>query len=476
MTNKKLPIITVDQVKAELCRRDFFYFLKEFIHVTIKEEIVWNWHIEFLCEKLQEYGKAIINREPFPKEYLIINVPPGSSKSTIVSQFFPVWLWINDPTAVTISLSYSQNLSIRHGMRSRDIMNDEKFKRYFPHIKFKPDQNNKMALGLEQGGVRIISSVGGTITGDHAHCLIIDDPLNVEESTSDAERSNANDFIRHTLPTRKKNSKLTPTIIVMQRLHEADPTGMLLEEMPELCEHICLPSEIDNNIRPTYLKEMYVDGLLDPVRVDKEVIESKRKALGSYHYAGQYLQKPAPSEGGIIKKDYFKIIDQEHCPKGTVNFVVDSAYTEDERNDPSGYLSYIHFGNSIYITNFHKGYYDFNEQIKKLPEFAKANNYNNQSVIYVEPKASGKDLVSILKKQSNLNIKEDKSPTKDKEARVNDIVSFLEAGRVFLVRGGWNTDFITQCATFPNAKHDEEVDCLVMAARRSFLKSKLKFI
>lgn len=361
-------------------------------------------------------------------------------------------------------------------MRSRDIMNDEKFKRYFPQVKFKADQNNKMALGLERGGVRIISSVGGTITGDHAHCLIIDDPLNVEESTSEAERANANDFIRHTLPTRKKNSKLTPTIIVMQRLHEADPTGMLLDEMPDLCEHICLPSELDDNIRPKYLKEMYIDGLLDPVRVDREVIQSKRKALGSYHYAGQYLQKPAPSEGGIIKKDYFTVIEPISVPKGVVNFVVDMAYTEDERNDPSGFMAYTYSNNNLYITNFSKGHYDFSHSLKKLPEFVKLSGYSSGSIIYVEPKASGKSLVQMLKKQSDLNIREDVNPTKDKEARVNDIVSFLEAGRVFLVKGGWNDDFINQCATFPNAKHDEEVDCLVMAARRSFLKSSLKFI
>lgn len=303
-----------------------------------------------------------------------------------------------------------------------------------------------------------------------------DDPLNVEESTSDIERTNANDFIRHTLPTRKKNSKQTPTIIVMQRLHEEDVTGMLLSEMSDLCEHICLPSELNDNIKPDFLKDKYINGLFDSIRFDYDILNSKRKVLGSYHYAGQFLQVPAPLEGGLIKKNYFKIIDSNSVPKSTVYFCIDSAYTEDERNDPSGYLAYLISGNDLYLLNFHKGYYDFPMQLKKLPEFVKQNNYSPSSIIYVEPKASGKSIVQMIKKQSDLNIREDINPTKDKEARVNDIISFLEAGRVYIVKGGWNDDFINQCATFPNAKHDEEIDCLVMAAKKAFLKKGLKFI
>jgi len=473
MSDKKL-LVPVHEIKAELCRREFYYFLKEFIHLTIREKVEWNWHLEYLCNKLQEYGERIIKREQTPYEYLIINVPPGSSKSTIVSQFFPVWLWIRDKTITSISLSYSEPLAIRHGMRSRDVMNSEKFKQYFPHLQFKPDQNNKKSVALVDGGARIISSIGGTITGDHADCIIIDDPLNVEESTSDAERANANDFVKHTLPSRKKNSKVTPTILVMQRLHEEDTTGMLLSEMPELCEHICLPAEASDKVRPLSLIENYVDGLLDNVRLDREVLRKRKMILGSYHFAGQYDQIPAPAEGGLLKKAYFKVIDPAHCPRATVYFVADTAYTEDEKNDPSGYMSYISSSGNLYITNFQKGHYDFPTQLKKLPEFVHANGYGAASLIYVEPKASGKDLVSTLKKQTTLSIKEDINPTKDKEARVNDVAPFAEAGRVYLVRGGWNTDFIEHLATFPNAKHDEEVDCFVMAARRTFLKKGLQ--
>lgn len=475
-SQKKFPKVYIEDVKAELCRREFFYFLKEFIHVTIREEMIWNWHIKYLCEKLQEYGERIIKKQDCPNEYLIINVPPSSSKSTIISQFFPVWLWINDFTLTVISLSYSESLAVRHGMRSRDIMNDKKFKLYFPHLEFKSDQNNKKNFEIDKGGARIITSVGGSVTGAHGDCIIVDDPMNVEQSVSKVERANANDFVRHTLPSRKKNSKTCPTIIIMQRLHEEDTTGMLLAEMPEMCEHICLPAEESKWISPIELKEKYSQGLLDPIRLSIENLQKKKLQLGSYNYAGQYSQIPAPDEGGILKKEWFKIIQPHEIPFTTTFYCCDTAYTENEKNDPSGYLAYRINNGNLYLMNFQKGHYEFTRQIEKLPQFVRENNYSPVSIIYVEPKSSGKDLVSILKKQTQLNIREDENPTKDKEARLNDVAPFIEAGRVYLCLGNWNQSFIEQCSNFPNAKHDEEVDCLVMAARKAFLKRSLKFI
>jgi len=255
--------MTKPQVEAELCRREYYYFLQKFIHIAIKDEIVWNWHIKYLCDKMQEYGRCILSRTMPPKPYLIINIPPGSTKSTICTQFFPLWLWINDLTIVTIALSYSSSLSLRHATRSRDVLRSNEFKELFPNIIAKADQDAVGSYANTEGGQRISSSIGGTVLGDHAHIQIVDDPLNVEGAVSQAERTSANDFIRHTLPTRKKDKQNTPTILIMQRLHEEDPTGMILEVMKDDVEHICLPAELSNEVRPESAKQMYVDELLD---------------------------------------------------------------------------------------------------------------------------------------------------------------------------------------------------------------------
>lgn len=470
------PKIDPDLAIGELCRRNFYYFLQQFIHITIPEDVVWNWHIEYICDKLQVCGQKIINREPFDKEYLIINIPPGSTKSTIVSQYWPVWLWINDQSLTMITLSHTETLAVRHAMRSRDVMVSDQFKKCFPHIKFRKDLFNKKNYGLQDGGTRIVTSVGGSITGDHGDVIIGDDLLKVDESTSEKERSNANDYIKHTLPTRKKNNDTVPTVIIMQRLHELDPVGMLLEEQPDKVDHVCLPAEESDDIEPYELIDNYVDGLLDPVRLSRQMLQAKKDVLGSTQYAGQYAQRPSPAEGSIFLKKWFKIVEAEHVPNTRKDFWIDTAYTEDEKNDPCCIICTSTSGGNLYVHNVLVKHMEFPDQVKVIPEFAKENGYSAVSIIRAEPKASGKDVVNTLKKSTKLNIKESKNPTKDKVARANDAAPSVEAGRVYLVKGGWNTAFIEECTTFPNARHDDQVDCLVMACNEIFKRSKLKFI
>lgn len=471
LPNKKIinrevnPIL----VKAELCRRSFYYFVQQFWSEIIHEKPVWNFHIEFLCKELQQIAERVKRREPTEYEYYIINIPPSSSKSTIISQMYVAWTWTIDPTQRFICGSYSKDIARKDASFAQTILNSDKYKLFFPSLSL-----NKDAVDLiknNKGGERFATSVGGSVTGIHGHQLIIDDPLNPQQSSSKVERDTANGWVTTTLSNRKVNQEVTPTIVVMQRLHEDDTTGYLIKRGVSY-KHICLPAELDENVRPLSLAQHYQDGLFDPIRLSRDTLNKKKVTLGSYGYAGQMLQRPSPLEGGIFKKAWFKICDPQSVPKLAVNFVVDTAYTSDEKNDPTGIMGYVS-NNNLYITNFRKGHWEFLDQCKHIEEFTKENGYSVNSIIEAEPKASGKDVVNTLKKQTNLNIKEAKNPTKDKEARANDISPYVESGRVYLVRGGWNDDFIEQCATFPNAKHDEEVDCLIMACQRVFRKSKV---
>src|SRR5690606_9375662 len=138
---------------------------------------VWNWHIEYLCGRLQEYGMRVVRREPKLSD-LIINIPPGTSKSTIATVMFPAWLWTADPTIRALTGSYSASLSTDHAVKSRDIIRSDKYAEYFPEIEIKRDQDNKTHYKNVKGGERYATSVGGTVTGFHAHIIIIDDPLN----------------------------------------------------------------------------------------------------------------------------------------------------------------------------------------------------------------------------------------------------------------------------------------------------------
>lgn len=457
------PRNDIDEVKAvaELCRRSFYFFLQEFWDVVIPEEPKLNWHIEYLCNELQYLNSFVVDRKPKPYD-LIINISPGSTKSTIVSQMYNAWVWTIDPSQRFITTSYSHSLSLSQSTKTRDILLSDKYLAYFPYVQIKQDQSGKSDFWNTKGGQRFTTSTNGTVTGIHAHQIIVDDPMNPKQAVSDVERVNANDFVMSTLSSRKVDKEMTPTILIMQRLHEEDTTGAMLSRNKNV-KHINLPAEENDNIKPSELRKYYLNGLMDPDRLNQNVLNESKLNLGSYGYAGQFLQNPAPESGGLIKKHWFDIIDwKPEYEKLTWNFVADTAYTSNESNDPSGYLSYAKLDNDFIIRFAQTEFLEFPELCKALPSFAYLHGYTNRSVVEVEPKASGKSLVQTLRKETSLNVKEGIPPAKDKVARVKDVSPKMESGRVKLIRGLWNDEFLNQLALFPNAKHDEYVDCVTM--------------
>ena len=457
-----MPVnLSPNKALAELCKRSFFRFVQEFWDVVIPETPVYNWHIEYLCDELQYLNSFVMRREPKPYD-LIINIPPGSTKSTIVTQMYNAWVWTVDPVQRFIASSYSHGLSLSHATKTRDIIMSDKYQTLFPGVRLKKDQNSKSDFMNVQGGQRFTTSTGGTVTGMHGHQILIDDPINPEQAASDAERASANRFVTNTLPSRKVDKAFTVTVLVMQRVHELDPAGVMLSKKKNV-KHICLPAENKGDVKPPELAERYIDGLLDPVRLSREILDEALLDLGSYGYAGQYSQNPSPADGGLIKKAWFEIIDwKQEYTNLAWNFVADTAYTENESNDPSGYFSYSKYNNDFIIRFAQTEYLEFPDLCKAIVSFAHQHGYSHRSIIEVEPKASGKSLVQTLKRETGLNVKEGKPPAKDKVARVKDTSPTMEAGRVKLIRGPWNKEFIDQLATFPNAAHDEYVDCITM--------------
>jgi len=457
------------QVQREMAQESFFNFVRLFWDVIIKEAPVYNWHIKYLCKELQAITPFIINRQKKPYD-LIINIPPGTTKSSICTIMYPVWLWTQDPTMRIITNSYSSDLSTEHAIKSRDIVLSDKFKLIFPEIALRFDKSAKQNYENTEGGARYTTSTGGTITGKHAHVIINDDPLNPAQAASVTDRKNANEHTK-TLSSRKVDKENTPTITVMQRLHEEDVTGYLLSKKSDGIKHICLPAEVSNNVKPAHLKAYYVNGLLDPVRLSTKALAEAKIDLGSYGYANQYSQEEAPQEGGILKTKWFEIVDyKEEFNQIVWNTAVDSAYSESLENDESAFLQYGELNNIMYIRHCEGVYKEFPELVKHTKSYAMMYGYSNKSFIFVEPKASGKSLVQQIKRESLLNIKEDASPFKDKVARASDISPICESKRVKLIRGAWNEPFLDQVKMFPNVKQDGKIDCLVIAVNNSLKK------
>ena len=458
-----IPIINQTKAKAELCKRDFFYFVQEFWGEIIPDDPVYNWHIEYLCKELQSMVERVANRKD--KLYdLVINIPPGTSKSTIVTVMLPAWSWTIDPRIRNLTASYSASLSTDHAVKSRDIIKSDKYKLYFPNLSIKSDQDNKTHYKNNEGGERYATSVTGTVTGFHAHLIIVDDPLNPKGASSEADRNTANNFMDVTLSTRKVSKSVTPTILVMQRLHQKDCTGNWLEKKGKILKHICLPGEISKDVKPIELKDRYVNGLLDTQRLKRNDLTELRVNLGSYGYAGQIMQIPSPLDGGIWQKWIKPIQDSE------LNEIIpnlqsfgsdwDLAYTQKETNSASAFVSAGKYDNNMYITDLGFEWLEF----PKLMSYMKS----KASPHYIEAKASGKSAKQTLTNQGIPAIEVNVTGG-DKEARANMVTPYAESGVIYCrasILDKLYYDSKQGILVFPNGEGDDLQDALVQSIGR----------
>lgn len=287
-----------DAVLAELCRKSYYRFVQEMWDVIVPETPVWNWHVQELCDRLQIVCERIFRSEA--KEYdLIVNVPPGMSKSLLHSVMLPAWCWTRMPSFKFIGASYSYPLAQELSVKTRDVVSSDKYQQLFPTITLREDQNTKGHFKNLQGGGRYAVGVNGSVTGFHAHLIVVDDPLDPNQASSPADLNAANRWLRETLPSRKVNKSVVPMVLVMQRLHQDDPTAQMKRRGGVY--HVCLPATDEDPIRPVRLKEKYTDGLLDPVRLPRKVLEETEKEMGETAYAAQYRERPTPAGGAVFK-------------------------------------------------------------------------------------------------------------------------------------------------------------------------------
>ncbi|TXI85981.1 MAG: hypothetical protein E6Q36_10120 [Chryseobacterium sp.] len=457
----------INQFKAELCKRDFFYFVQEFWSINIAEEPVWNWHIKALCDELQPIVERIARREE-KLEDLICNVPPGTTKSTIFTQMLPVWAWTIDPTLRILTASYSESLAKDHAMYSRNIIRSDKYQTYFPEIKMSADKDTKTDYSNTLNGQRVAAGIGGTITGKHFHLIILDDPLNPKEANSEIECANANAIVDNTLSTRKVDKKVTVTMVVMQRLSENDVTGHLISKKDKKIKHIVLPAELKDGVFPKKYEQFYIDGLLDPIRLSRSVLQEALTDLGSTNYAGQFSQRPAPASGAIWKRWFIEIEDSlfpESKQFSEYGSDWDSAYTEKEDNAASAYFTAGKINNDIYIDDFGFDWLEFPSLVKWMK--------SKPSPHYIEDKASGKSLKQIL---VNNGINAILVPVRggDKVARAKMATPVAEAGRVYIRKSlaeKLYTDAKQGILNFPRGKYKDVADALAQCLQRLDKKS-----
>lgn len=458
-------LIDPEKAKAELCRRYFYEFFVEFWDVIETVELIPNWHIKEICDQLQEVYETWAKGEKQPD--VLINVPPGSSKSTICTQLFPAWVWTKQASIRIISTSYSSDLSVIHAVKSRDILKSEKYQRFYPdHITFKSDTDGKTHYKNTSNGERFVTSTGGTVTGMHGDFIINDDPIKPmgAAGADSASIKQAETFITETLSSRKTNKKRTVTIMIMQRLHDKDPSGIWLKRKNKKLRHICLPATVSADVKPERLKDKYIDGYLDPNRLGPEEIADAKSDLGSRGYAGQYMENPTP-EGGDIWKEVWFIPLADHLfpdPEDMEGYGTDwdTAYTEKQENDASGYVTSGRVNFNIYIDKI-------GHSRKELPELVKFMRLL-PAPHYVEAKASGKSAAQVLHRLGITAI-EVNVIGGDKIARTKIATPRVEAGFCY-IRESIIQELLHNeeqgLLRFPNGAHDDVNDAFSQAIQR----------
>jgi len=215
--------ISKEEFQAVL-RSDFVAFVeKGFRELNPETAYLHNWHIEVIAEALEQCRIGKLHR-------LIINVPPRSLKSHMTSVSFVAWLLGHNPAAQVIGASYAQDLADKLAADCRSLVATDWYQSLFPATRLAMRRPAVSDFMTTERGFRLATSVGGVLTGRGADFIIIDDPLKPDEALSETQRKAVNDWYDHTLISRLNSKRDGCIILIMQRLHEDDLVGHVLQQ------------------------------------------------------------------------------------------------------------------------------------------------------------------------------------------------------------------------------------------------------
>ena len=343
-----------------------------------------NWHIQAMAWHLQQCAIGKIKR-------LLITLPPRNLKS-ISAVAFNAWVLGRDPSKRIICASYSADLASKHAQDCRAVMESDWYRRIF--LRTRIDKTAEMDFVTSLKGYRYSTSVGGTLTGRGGDMLIIDDPLKSEDAQSQARRSAVNDWYDGTLYSRLDDKREGVIIVIMQRHHLDDLAGHVLRQ--EKWDQLNLPAIAESDARipigPNATYSRKVGDLLHEAREPKEVLDRIKVNLGSFRFSAQYLQRPVPEEGEIIKWEWFHFYDGPPQRQNGDEVIQswDTAYKAEELSDYSVCTTWLVRGNLYYLINVLREKLNYPELKKTVVEHARK--HLADSVI-IENKGSGISLI-----------------------------------------------------------------------------------
>lgn len=461
LTNREMEeIIAIDR---ELSEKSLHYFVrKAFPLLEPKRTFIDGWHIEAICEHLEAcyYGQI---RE------LLINIPPRHMKSLLVSVAFPSWVWTKSAEKRFLSASYAKSLSIRDSVKTRRVIQSPWYQARWGHrFQLTGDQNAKEKFENDQTGYRLATSVDGTGTGEGGDFVSVDDPHKVREAESKIQRKGVISWWDDEMSSRENDPKTGCKIITMQRIHEGDLSGHVIQQGGYV--HLMLPAEYESARKCVtqigWSDPRKNDGdLLWPKRFDRPALEKIKTRMGSRTAAGQLQQRPSPEEGDVIKRGWWKFYKELPGDMETFGISADLTFKDTEKGDYVAFGCWGARGANKYLVDIDHDKMNFNNQLIRFAQFCAK--HPMAMAKWIEDAANGAALVAVVTGKIPGVIAV--VPKGSKIARAESIAPQAEAGNIYLpdptyephIQSGLAQkvlDFMEEWAVFPNGNHDDRVD------------------
>lgn len=490
----------ISELKTAQCEKSLAEFTRQAWHIIEPETpLMWNWHLDVLCSYLEAAHHRKIIR-------LIINVPPGSLKSILVSVMFPAWVWISRPDQRILGISNVQDLAIRDATKTKRIVTDDWYQQQWS-LTLRADQSAKTNYENTKAGFRGSLGITGNITGKRGDLLLIDDPHDATTVQSDTQRQTVIDTYDSKISTRINHQHQSVIILIMQRLHHIDLAGHLLSKSKTKWTHVCIPMEYEKELTYDAVKHLSRDTsynvinrslareaggislgkippkdiksrqelirkedkakysklndprkkegeLLFPALFNAATVESLKEDMGEFIAAGQLQQRPSVKGGGILKQHWWRIWDDTN-PLPTCEHIFtswDTAFSEKDRenNSHSACTEWGIFWNidqqrdCLMLLNVWHDQVDYPTLRKKAQKLEEE---LKPDCHLIEKKASGQSLIQDLK-QAGIFVKA-YNPDKDKVTRAYTIQAMLESGQIYIPDRKWAHNFTHLLSTFP---------------------------
>jgi predicted phage terminase large subunit-like protein len=419
------------------------------------QQLIHNWHIDAVCHAIEQ----MVTGEG--EKRLVLNQPPRTLKSYIVSVCLTAWVLGRNPGARIICASYSEDLARKFSRDCRALMESAFFKRVFPRTRLNPKKSTETEFETTRRGYRLATSVGGTLTGRGGDILIVDDPIKANDANSQVALTGADAWFHNTALSRL-DSVDSLVIVTMQRLHQNDLSGILIEKGWPSLVIPAIATETQTYVigrDETYARS--AGELLQSQRDSREAIESKIREIGSRLWAAQYQQNPTPAEGNMIKAAWLARYDfspAEHKFRRIV-LSCDPSGKAGIRNDFTAITICGFDKKEIHLLHVARGHWtvlQMRDRIRALVREWKVN------LVIIEDTSSGMGLIQMLRDEPLLNVI-GRRPTADKEVRMSQHEGRFEAGNILLPKEApWLADFETELLAFPNGRYDDQVDALLL--------------